>query len=306
MFDRNNPYFKQAELLVRILPFIAEKECFAIKGGTAINLFIRDMPRLSVDIDLVYLPIKERAASLKTIDLELKAISEKVLNRIKGLESELRPLEGTGKMMKIMLALETAKIKIEASPIIRGVVFPSERKEVSEKVKELLGYAEANIVSLPDLYAGKICAALDRQHPRDLFDILYLLKNEGVTADIFKAFKVYLISHNRPMSELLNPCLKDLARTYNTDFSGMTVDPIPLDELYDVRSQLIAKIRSLLTDIDKEFFLSFKSGNPDWKLLGIEVAEKLPAVQWKLINIRKMPDKKRAQALLELKNALEI
>ena len=108
MFDRNNPYFKQAELLVRILPFIAEKECFAIKGGTAINLFIRDMPRLSVDIDLVYLPIKERAASLKNIDLELKAISGKVLSRIKGLESELRPLEGTGKMMKIILALETA------------------------------------------------------------------------------------------------------------------------------------------------------------------------------------------------------
>ena len=118
-----------------------------------------------------------------------------------------------------------------------------------------------------------------------------------------------MFDRNNPyfkQAELLNPCLKDLARVYNTDFSGMTVEPIPLDELYEARSQLIAKIRSLLTDTDKEFFLSFKSGNPDWKLLGIEVAEKLPAVQWKLINIRKMPDKKRAQALLELKNALEI
>jgi len=72
---------------------------------------------------------------------------------------------------------------------------------------------------------------------------------------------------------------------------------------YFKQAELLVRI---LPFTDKEFFLSFKSGNPDWKLLGIEVAEKLSAVQWKLINIRKMPDKKRAQALQELKNALEM
>ena len=86
----------------------------------------------------------------------------------------------------------------------------------------------------------------------------------------------------------------------------MTVESVPLVELYEARAQLIAKIRSLLSSTDKEFLLSFKSGEPNWKLLDIEMAEKLPAVQWKLINIRKMPDKKRVQALQELKNVLEL
>ncbi len=64
MIDKNSTYFKQAELLIRIMPFIADESCFAIKGGTAINLFIRDLPRLSVDIDLVYLPVGKREISL--------------------------------------------------------------------------------------------------------------------------------------------------------------------------------------------------------------------------------------------------
>jgi len=50
-------YMRQVALLVRTLPYIARHEAFALKGGTAINLFYRDMPRLSVDIDLTYLPL---------------------------------------------------------------------------------------------------------------------------------------------------------------------------------------------------------------------------------------------------------
>ena len=51
-------YRRQVQLLIRVLPSIAEEACFALKGGTAINLFVRDMPRLSVDIDLTYLPVR--------------------------------------------------------------------------------------------------------------------------------------------------------------------------------------------------------------------------------------------------------
>ena len=61
-------YRNQVALLIRALPSVAAEECFAMKGGTAINLFIRDLPRLSVDIDLTYLPVQERAASLAAID----------------------------------------------------------------------------------------------------------------------------------------------------------------------------------------------------------------------------------------------
>ena len=61
-------YRRQAALLIRTLPLVAEETCFALKGGTAINLFIRNMPRLSVDIDLTYLPVQPRAESLTAID----------------------------------------------------------------------------------------------------------------------------------------------------------------------------------------------------------------------------------------------
>ena len=74
--DRNSPYFKQAELLVRVLPNIARETCFALKGGTAINFFVRNLPRLSVDIDLVYLLIEDRTTSLTGIDSALNRIAD--------------------------------------------------------------------------------------------------------------------------------------------------------------------------------------------------------------------------------------
>ena len=58
--DRTSVYYKQVQLLVQLLPLVAEEDCFALKGGTAINLFVCDLPRLSVDIDLVYLPMNNR------------------------------------------------------------------------------------------------------------------------------------------------------------------------------------------------------------------------------------------------------
>jgi predicted nucleotidyltransferase component of viral defense system len=83
-------YRKQVELLIRILPFIAEEDCFALKGGTAINLFVRNMPRLSVDIDLTYLPVLPRAESLAAIDAAMKRIAERIRKGLRGLRS-LKP-----------------------------------------------------------------------------------------------------------------------------------------------------------------------------------------------------------------------
>ena len=58
MLHRTSIYYKQVQLLMDVIPFIAKEETFALKGGTAINLFIQDLPRLSVDIDLTYLPVE--------------------------------------------------------------------------------------------------------------------------------------------------------------------------------------------------------------------------------------------------------
>lgn len=56
-------YRRQVSLLIKIVPLVAKETVFALKGGTAINLFLRNMPRLSVDIDLTYLPVKDRASA---------------------------------------------------------------------------------------------------------------------------------------------------------------------------------------------------------------------------------------------------
>jgi predicted nucleotidyltransferase component of viral defense system len=306
MIDRNNLYFKQAELLVRIIPFVAEETCFAIKGGTAINLFIRDLPRLSVDIDLVYLPVQDRNSSLTAIDKALKTIAENASSAIRALRITPAKLSGTDKTIKLFIELNHVRIKVEVSPVLRGTVFPAEILEVTSNVSDLLGYAEAPVVSIPDLYAGKICAALDRQHPRDLFDILYLLNNEGITESIFKAFIVYLISHSRPISEIINPNLKDLSVVFPREFKGMTMEDVSLDDLYKTREQLIHIISRLLTESDKKFLISFKSGRPDWSLLGIDGVKNLPAVKWKLQNIINMQDSKRGNAVNNLKDVLEL
>src|SRR5680860_766388 len=77
-------YRRQVALLIRVLPFVAKEEGFALKGGTAINLFIRDMPRLSVDIDLTYLPVKPRDQSLKAIDAAMKRVAQAIGKSIDG------------------------------------------------------------------------------------------------------------------------------------------------------------------------------------------------------------------------------
>lgn len=77
-------YRRQAALLIRVLPFVAEEDSLALKGGTAINLFLRDMPRLSVDIDLTYLPVQPRRQSLAAIEAALNRIAERIRTAIPG------------------------------------------------------------------------------------------------------------------------------------------------------------------------------------------------------------------------------
>jgi hypothetical protein len=71
-------------LLIRILPLVAVEKDFALKGGTAINLFVRDLPRLSVDIDLTYLPVADRPTSLAAIDKAMARIAESIARAIPG------------------------------------------------------------------------------------------------------------------------------------------------------------------------------------------------------------------------------
>jgi predicted nucleotidyltransferase component of viral defense system len=170
-------YRAQVALLIRVLPLIAEEACFALKGGTAINLFIRDMPRLSIDIDLAYVPVAPRAASLAEIDAAMKRIAERIKTAIP--DSQITTSESEGAVTRLIVRQRRVQTKIEVTPVLRGCVYRPEIRSVSNAVEAAFGFAEMSVVSFADLYGGKIVAALDRQHPRDLFDVRDLLANEG-------------------------------------------------------------------------------------------------------------------------------
>jgi len=292
-------YTAQVRLIFQLLPVIARERVFALKGGTAINLFYRDLPRLSVDIDLTYLPIADRATSLSEIDQAMGRIC-KIAGSLHGITTS-RIAGGGGNETRVLARSDNIMVKIETSPVTRGVVFPSHTKRVTQSVEAEFGFAEARVVSFEDAYGGKIHAALDRQHPRDLFDIKLLYENEGLTPDLFKAFLVYVAGSSRPPHELLNPNQLDITDRYEKELMGMPTMPVTLDELNEVRSSLIADIQSRLVGNVARFLQSLQAGEPDFDLIGAPDAANLPAVKWKVLNLKKLitsnPQKHSRQTL---------
>jgi len=291
-------YLAQVSLLMRVLPYVADEAIFALKGGTAINLFYRDLPRLSVDIDLTYVPVKDRRTSLAEISAAMDRMAQTIERSIPGART-VRLKGGSGAFLRILTRLNGAEVKIETSPVMRGIVHGPERRAVTAAVANEFGYAEMQIVAFEDLFGGKLHAALDRQHPRDLFDIRLLYDNEGMTDDLFRTFLVYLASSPRPVHELLNPNSLDLDGPYRLGFEGMTRKAVSLDSLIATRRQLIDDIKSRLNDRVKSFLLSLQDGEPDFAAIRLPQAAELPAVRWKVLNVQKLirdnPAKHRAQ-----------
>jgi predicted nucleotidyltransferase component of viral defense system len=304
---KDSPYFKQAQLMLRVVPHVAAEKCFALKGGTAINFYVRDMPRLSVDIDLTYVPLEPRDTVLANIGEALHRIAAGIRKTVPGTTVQEGQARGAAHVSKLSVSTAEATIKIEPNLVLRGTVFPTEKRELTSQAEELFEIsATANTLAVADLYGGKLCAALDRQHPRDIFDVKILMENEGITDEIRTAFVVYLASHDRPMSELLDPNKKDFRKIFEQDFAGMMAEDVTHDELVAVRESLIDTINETMMDTEKRFLLSVKQGEPDWDLMPVTGIDQLPAIQWKLFNIRKMKKDKHAESLLKLRTALGI
>ena len=302
-------YKAQVDLLLQVLPYIAKEEIFALKGGTAINLFVRDMPRLSVDVDLTYLPINSREEALSDIQKGLGRIKVDLENNVRGLKIHTVPLRA-GTDVKLNCQGQGAQIKIEVNTITRGNVFPTELMQVVDSVQdEFNKFAAINVVSLAELYGGKICASIDRQHPRDLFDVKLLFENEGFNNEIWEGFKVGLISHYKPINELLSPVLKNQKSAFKNQFAGMTSIGFSYDDYESTRDTLIRTITQRLTDDDKKFLISFEKGSPIWSLFPQPILKDLPAVKWKLKNIQKLVQlnpEKHKMMIGKLKSILEI
>jgi predicted nucleotidyltransferase component of viral defense system len=303
-----DPYRDQVRLLLDVLPLVMAEPSFALKGGTAINLFEWDMPRLSVDIDLTYLPTEGRPESLAAIGEALGRIRAAIETRLQPTKVT-QPTQGAEAMeVKLHCQRGRTQIKIEVNPSLRGHLLPTRDLPCSERVQEeFAAFVEARCVSHGELFGGKIAAALDRQHPRDLFDVKLLLDREGFTEDVRIGTLVALVSHGRPVAELVRPRAKNQRETFKSQFEGMPFEPFTYEDHEATLGRLVTALHDGLTDDERSFLLSFEEGEPDWKLFPVQGLSDLPAPQFKLINIRKFREaqpERHAQAVAALREAL--
>lgn len=300
-------YIDQAKLMLSILPIVGQEKDFALKGGTALNFFHFNMPRLSVDIDLTFLPIKPRDETLKDITNSLGRISDRVERMLPLCQIQKLKIKETNYTYKLIIKSQGSLVKIEPNLILRGSCYPPALRPLCKSAGDIFKIEmEIPVLSFADLYGGKICAALDRQHPRDLFDIKLLSEAGGLNEEISQAFVIYLASHNRPMSELLSPNFQDFRQAYETEFKGMSSIEVSYKELEKIRKELPSLILSRLSRNERKFLLSVKMGTPDFSLLSILGLENLPAIKWKVENISRMESGKKNVATEKLKSILDL
>ena len=284
--NRNNAntqiYAQKVELLLRLMPIVMEEGVFAVHGGTAINLFLKNLPRYSVDIDLTYTPLADRNRSLEDINLHLKSIKEKAEKAFKGMH-----IVPKYDICKLLCEYRGKQVKVEVNQTKRGLVGGEAiTMPLSDKAQEEFGlYCEANIVPLTQLYGGKIAAALSRQHPRELFDVAYM---DLPMADCREGLIFNLLGSDRPIHESFAPRLIDQREAMANQFDGMTDIPFTYEEFEESRAKLITEVNGLMTDDDKRFLVSFELGNPKWGGYEFEYFKDYPSVKWKLVNLVKL------------------
>lgn len=290
----NRTYLETARLLTQVAPLILSDDTFALKGGTAINLFVRDMPRLSVDLDLVFpdhRPTREQA--LDRINAAIREAADRLNSR--GFQTYAVAAADAGET-KLLVRRGGVEVKVEVNFVMRGTVYPVRAGSLTAKARDLLmADLDLPVVATEDLYGGKLVAALDRQHPRDLFDVMQLFAHEGITPGIRRAFVVYLACHNRPVHEVLFPALRDLRQDYERTFKGMTAETIELDELLAARVRLVEELPRALDADERAFLLSLVSNEPQWNLLDVDHLQELPVIRWKLRNLEQLAERSAAR-----------
>lgn len=299
----DNAYADTVRLLLTVAPDVFRNPAFAMKGGTAINMFVRDMPRLSVDIDVVYTPWNIlRNEALAAITAELAAISER-LTRI-GLSVDTVGNTDTGDRT-LLVSSGVSVVKVEVNIVFRGTVLPVQKRSLVTRAADMFAAElELPILAIDELYGSKLVAAMDRQHPRDLFDVWEMYNAGGLSDEMVECFVTYLAGHNRPMHEVLFGRQKDIAQEYRTTFVGMTAADVALKTLVETRERLFKELPERLKANHRQFLIGLARAEPEWSLLKCPHAASLPALQWKLTNLQKLK-KTNSEKLEEQANALE-
>lgn len=293
----NPAYTRTVQLLLDIAPAVFDGSTFAMKGGTALNLFVQDMPRLSVDIDIAFTPHRlERESALRAIADQLQRACARV-QRL-GHQVEVRK-DREGAEARMFIRNGDVEVKVEVNFVFRGTVLPPQQRPLVPAAQSLFSAnIEVPVLDTAELYGSKLVAALDRQHPRDLFDVQLMLAARGWDETLLDCFVVYLAGHNRPAHEVLFPRAKPLAAIFAAEFAGMTSAPAHLDDLVATRTRMLDELPRALLPRHRQFLLSLLRCEPDWTLMPYPHLEQLPALQWKLQNLarlRKNPGKFRQQ-----------
>ena len=294
----NEEYKERVRLLLRIIPIVSKIDRFAIHGGTAINLFVQDLPRYSVDIDITYVPVQAREESLSAMKQHLNEMKDKIKALIPGIVIQEKP-------NKLICTYQGIIVKIEVNDVKRGVIEDTVVLPLCKSAQDAFGaFCEAKIVPLSQLYGGKINAALDRQHPRDLFDVKYMFEHIKDFDEVRQGFMFCLLGSDRPIVEMLSPNLVDQREALDNQFVGMTTILFSYEDYEKTRLSLIEYVNNNLTDSDKRFLISFEEGTPEWEITNYSTFKDYPSVQWKLLNIRKLKEinlKKHRQEVERLK-----
>jgi predicted nucleotidyltransferase component of viral defense system len=297
-------YADTVRLLLQVAPDVFANDIFAMKGGTAINLFVRDMPRLSVDIDVVYTPWQiPRDEALASIAGELGNIATR-LSKI-GLITRKVMSKDIGDT-KLLIENAASQVKVEVNVVFRGTVLPPERRALAPRTADMFSVElELPVLAAAELYGSKLVAAMDRQHPRDLFDVWQLFESDGLSDSAVECFVTYLAGHNRPTHEVLFGNEKNIADEYQNNFVGMTSESVSLDVLLSTRARLLAELPQRLTNNQRQFLIGLTRAEPDWSLLRCPHAEELPALRWKLANLKTF-QKRRPEDFERQARALEV
>lgn len=288
----NEKYIDTVRLLLAILPAIFQSPRFAMKGGTAINLFVQDFPRLSVDIDVVFTDHSvDRDGALQAIAADLAAARSAILGL--GYRAQL-PRTKAGDDVKLLVETNGARVKAEVNFVFRGTLLPMVRTHLTEAAQDLFTTdVEVPVLDRSELYGSKLVAAMDRQHPRDIFDVMRMLDLFGWQPGFIDCFVAYLAGHNRPVHEVLFPRKLPLNPTFDNEFVGMTRAPIDLATLTHVQDRLVDELPRALTSAHREFLLSLVRAEPQWDLMPFAHLAQLPALQWKLLNLRNLRSRNR-------------
>lgn len=292
----NDRYLGNVRLLLRILPEINKIEEFALHGGTAINLFHNNMPRLSVDIDLTYIPYSDRETDLNRIKELLEMLSIRLSKIIPGITIRRQP--DFTEDVKLFCNQGHQQVKIEVNTINRGLIAETEDIQLCTRAKQVFNmYCNMRIVPIEQLFGGKIIAALDRQHPRDIFDTMNFLNLHTFDDRIIKGFLFCLFSSKRPISEILQPNFADQSNLIETQFIGMTDLTFSNEMFISERIRLLETLKSNLLDSHKEIILKFSEGEPNWNLGDWST---FPGIAWKMRNIIKLKTENPAKFHREL------